>query len=169
LNYCGQNTADRSAQLLRIAQPWVKLPEPGVGGLVALICARKHGLLNLWRDEKGHFSRGVGAASETGQKRGAPGRGVRHYGGMQQPKQSPDNLREEVSPGLMEDTTSCQPDLRRLHPGLLQSLQTIAQGEGHPFEGRAQEVRASMGEVESYPGATGVRVEMRRVLAAQVG
>ena len=58
----------------------------------------------------------------------------------------------------MEDATSGQPDLRRLHPGLLQSLQTIA-----------QEVRAAMGEVESYPGATGGRVEMRRALAAQVG
>jgi hypothetical protein len=73
-----------------------------------------------------------------------------------------------LPPGRAEGAAPGDLELRRLYPGLFQRLQALAQGKGYPFEGGAQEVRASVGKPETGPGAADVGVEVRRALSAQV-
>src|SRR5918998_3952445 len=171
---CSAQTASRKitgsanvARLLRLAQPRVELPVPGIGSFVAVVLW-EHGLPDLRRDEGRLLNRTVGPLGETGQERGALGRGGRRRAGGQQPQRSTENVGEELPPRRVKDAAPGKPELRRLYPGLLQRLKALAQGEGYPLEGGAQEVRASVSEPETRPGAAGVRVEVRRALSAQV-
>ena len=152
----------------RLAQVEVELPVDAIGAVVEGLDPgiERRGLDDPDGGVARLGDRGESAGADLGEQRDAEGR---PFGRVERLHVAAVDVRLDLPPEGIAGAAAGDAHLLDRHAHLADQLEAVAHGEGRTLEHAADHVRPAVADGQADPGPLGIRVEMGRALARQVG